>query len=261
MLRQLAKLVSALSFYGICLQSAQPQSSTPPESSSATQQQPKAVYEPATVLKATTRLVVVDVVATDRHGRPVTDLKAQDFAVLENGKPQDVRVFNFRQPPTGATTALKPAKLPPNVFSNAPAFSSKNSLNVIVLDLLNTDFEYQAYGRQQVLKYLGSIPDGEPVAVALYALGRKLRLLQDFTSDFAALRSAVNGVKDERSLAQDSSAVGTVIDNPIHVHVKELSQAFEGTEQLDRRVQYTLESLAALAKILSVYPGRKNLIC
>ena len=260
MIRQLAQLMSVVLFCGICSQSAHPQSSTPPTSPAAPQQQQRPVHEPATVLKATTRLVVLDVVATYRQGGAVTDLKAQDFTVLEDGKRQEVRVFNFRQPPTGATTAPKPARLPPNVFSNAPAFSSENSLNVIVLDLLNTDFEYQAYGRQQVLKYLGSIPDGQPVAVALYTLGRKLRLLQDFTSDFAALRSVVNGVKDERSLAQDSSTVGTVIDNPIHVHVKELAQAFEGTEQLDRRVQYTLESLAALAKILSVYPGRKNLI-
>src|ERR1700727_974851 len=55
------------------------------------------VYESATVLKSITRLVVVDVVATDKSGA-VTDLKRDDFTVLEDGKEQKLRVFNFQQP-------------------------------------------------------------------------------------------------------------------------------------------------------------------
>ena len=39
--------------------------------------------EPPAVLKVTTRLVTVDVVARDRHGNPVRDLKASDFQLTE----------------------------------------------------------------------------------------------------------------------------------------------------------------------------------
>lgn len=237
--------------------SPQPQTTT----SSSTQSHTKQVDQPAT-LKVNTRLVVLDVVATDGRSRPVTDLKSQDFTVLEDGKRQEVRVFNFRQPPpaNAPSASTKAVKVPPNIFTNAPHYKPDTSLNVILLDLLNTDFNDQAYGRQQVLKYLASIGDGEPIAVAVYTLGRKLRLIQDFTSDFAALRNAVNSVKDKHSLAQDNSAVGDSIDSPLHLAVKELSKVYQGTEQLDRRVQYTLEALSTLARTLSVYPGRKNLI-
>src|SRR5215467_12755690 len=48
------------------------------------------------VLKATTRLVVVDVVATDGKGEPVADLTADDFTVLEDGKPQKISGFSFQ---------------------------------------------------------------------------------------------------------------------------------------------------------------------
>src|SRR5690242_7213199 len=59
-----------------------PQSSTqPPKPEEATQ----IVYESATVLRAITRLVVVDVVAT-KDGKPVTDLKQEEFSVWENDK-------------------------------------------------------------------------------------------------------------------------------------------------------------------------------
>jgi len=39
-------------------------------------------------LRTNTRLVVVDVVATDSKGQAVPDLKAEDFTLLEDGKPQ-----------------------------------------------------------------------------------------------------------------------------------------------------------------------------
>ncbi|HEY6254155.1 MAG TPA: VWA domain-containing protein [Candidatus Angelobacter sp.] len=268
MIRLLAKLMSVVLFCGIYSQPAQPQSSTPaPQSPASAEQKKKTVYEPATVLKVTTRLVVLDVVATDRRGQAVTDLKPQDFTVLEDGKRQEVRMFNFRHPPltNAALAAQKPIKLPPNVFANIPAYNPSNSLNVIVLDLLNTDFDDQAYGRQQILKYLASIPEGEPIAVAVYILGKKLHLVQDFTSDFAALRTAINEIKSEHSVVLDNPAAGVSPDvkelvPPPPTRLKEFSKVYEGTEQLDRRVQYTLDGLMALARHLSGYAGRKNLI-
>src|SRR5215468_1027340 len=55
------------------------------------------VYESATVLRAVTRLVVVDVVAT-KDGKPVEDLKQDDFSVWENDKQQQIKAFSFQHP-------------------------------------------------------------------------------------------------------------------------------------------------------------------
>ena len=49
--------------------------------------------QPATIRSRTT-LVPVDVRVVDRDGKPVTDLKKEDFTVLENGVRQDVRFFD-----------------------------------------------------------------------------------------------------------------------------------------------------------------------
>src|SRR5258708_38665544 len=62
-------------------------------------------------LRTTTRLVVVDVVATDSKGQAGNDLKAEDFTVLESGQPQKVRGFNFQHP--RATPQPTPAQPPP----------------------------------------------------------------------------------------------------------------------------------------------------
>src|SRR5262249_33697250 len=78
------------------------------------------VYESATVLKATTRLVVLDVVAIDKKGNAVTDLERADFTVVEDGAEQQIRVFSFQQPALrSAGGATPPApNLPSNVFTN-----------------------------------------------------------------------------------------------------------------------------------------------
>src|SRR5437867_2292543 len=47
---------------------------------------------PPITIRSNTRLVVVDVVVTDKKGQSVAGLKAEDFTVEENGKKQKVSV-------------------------------------------------------------------------------------------------------------------------------------------------------------------------
>ncbi|HEX3093309.1 MAG TPA: hypothetical protein VHW72_11835, partial [Candidatus Angelobacter sp.] len=53
-------------------------------------QQEAAVSPSNNVLRSTTRLVVVDVVTVNSKGEPVPDLKADDFTIMEDGKPQKI---------------------------------------------------------------------------------------------------------------------------------------------------------------------------
>src|SRR5215831_7365753 len=59
------------------------------------QQDATAAYKSAAVLRTTTRLVVVDVVATDSKGHPVGDLGIDDFTLLEDNQPQKISGFFF----------------------------------------------------------------------------------------------------------------------------------------------------------------------
>src|SRR5437879_13042070 len=52
----------------------------------------------ASVIRATTRLVQLDVVVTDSSGHPPKDhLGEKDFTILEDGKPQKLSFFSFQQ--------------------------------------------------------------------------------------------------------------------------------------------------------------------
>jgi VWFA-related protein len=72
-------------------QPAQPAPATPPPAPSAGQ--PAQPEQP--IFRAGINFVRVDAIVTDRQGNPVADLKATDFEVLEDGKPQTIEQFRF----------------------------------------------------------------------------------------------------------------------------------------------------------------------
>src|SRR5215831_2163904 len=154
---------------------------------------------PEMVLKVTTRMVVVDVVVHDKKDQGVPDLEAGDFIIREDGVEQKISAFSFQRPgaaPPG-DLASSPVVLPPNVFRNVPRFRSQGALNVLLLDGLNTTLLNQAYVRWAMIKFLDKLPQGQPVAI--YALGRKLRLLQDFTTDLSELKKVVQAYEGKPS--------------------------------------------------------------
>lgn len=247
------------------------------EASPTPQQKPSqpsqgTTYEPATVLKAITRLVVVDVVATDKKGDAVTGLERGDFTVLEDGVEQEVRAFTFQEPlPTSVAKATPAAlKMPDNVFTNIPAYTATNTLNVVLLDALNTTVPHQAYVRDQMIRYLQKMPEGEPVAV--YLLSSKLTLLQDFTSDPEILKAVVNKLKGKVSPLLDNPAGGSEPEllppgladsGAIPDEMLQSMMRFEAERtafQTDLRINLTMAALSAIARSLSGYPGRKNLM-
>ncbi len=196
------------------------------------------------VLRTTTRLVILDVVAVNEKGEPITELTADDFTVLEDGKPQKISDFSFHRP---GATAAPVRQLAPGVVSNAPQFAPGSCLNVILLDAINTDFSDHAYAQDMLDKYLESNPSLQPTAV--FALEGKLTMLHDFTTDPKVLRDVVSHFKpqgpehipDVYTAASPFQVRGSFKAGP---HAREVTQ----------------NSMLFLAHTLASYPGRKNLL-
>jgi VWFA-related protein len=142
-------------------------------------------------IKAESRIVVVDVVVTDRQGRSVTGLRKDDFHLSEDGGPQIVTTFEEHK--GAAPNEMKLPPMPPNVFTNFPPARGADSVNVLLLDLLNTQPQNQAFIRQQVIKYLGEVPPGTRLAV--FALSSHLRIVRGFTTDFSGISATLEDKK------------------------------------------------------------------
>lgn len=248
--------------------------STSSQSSSApnsTSQQTQSANPP--VLKVTTRLVLVDVVVTDGYGRPVTDLKQADFAVKENGKPQKIVAFAFQPPPpppVPGKPAYKPFTLAPGVFTNLRNLNGEvGPPTILLIDGLNTPFKDQPYMRQQLVKYLEHLEPGRNVAI--YTLGRRLRMIQDFTSDPDLLHEALKKItlqssmfnQDQQDLSDEFPGLDPDSSDQSIAQMAQQMQEFESEQQAyqrDLQVRITLDAMKELAHNIAGYPGRKNLV-
>src|SRR5437667_11173726 len=72
------------------------------------------------VLRVTVNLVQVDAVITDSKGKQVTNLTADDFEVLQDGKRQKITKFSYISTAAPTPAPIAPAPTGPAV-RNAPA--------------------------------------------------------------------------------------------------------------------------------------------
>jgi VWFA-related protein len=146
-----------------------------------------------------------------------------------------------------------------------PDYKPGSAMNVILLDALNSNLANQVYMREQLLKFITGIPADRPTAI--YALGSKLWLLQDFTTDPKTLQAVVANYKGGISNLLDNPTGAPPSDPlgmrflPANVRAR-VKQFLKETisQQTELRVNATMEALVSLSRTLAAYPGRKNLI-
>ena len=230
------------------------------------QASPPAGKSPA--FKSNSRLVLVDVVATDDSGQPVHGLKLQDFAVTENGKPQHITGFQEQRPDAQAKPAPSALNLPRNVYTNFASRTDTGALTVLLFDSLNTDRQSLTYAKQEMLDFLKKLPPGK--RVALFTLSNQLRMVQSFTEDtdglIAAAQQLSTAPHPSYSNAKDmSTAIGElkesgIMKSPAAYRAVANFMYEDYQRKLETRGQDTLDALTQLARALAVVPGRKNLI-
>ena len=225
------------------------------------------------VYKTHAREVVVDVVVTQGHDAPVNGLRAKDFVVMEDGKPQTVDYFEEHSTRTLPPGELKPLPpMPPGVFTNVPPAPPSDAVNVLLLDSLNTDQQDQTYVHQQILDFLKTMQPG--IRVAVFVLGEKLRMVQGFTTDTSILRDALNdqkfGMKPTRTSAsrtlsdkvddaQDLQRMWDLGISPTGLEAITAMQAGVSSYQGEQRVGMTFQALDNIGRFLATHgrpPGR-----
>jgi VWFA-related protein len=176
-------------------------------------------------------LVVLDLVVTDAHGTPVTNLTQADFHVQEAGEPQTI--LNFEQAgarvPSPAVNIDSTADLD-RIAPHAP-------VQIIVLDEFNTRFEDMAFARYSLKKFLNRQPAklGTPTMLVAVDL-RHFTVLHDYTQN-----------KDDIVRALDHHFVAY----PWQVH--------QGA-WIAERYATAFFTLRRVAQAVMGHPGHKNMI-
>jgi VWFA-related protein len=223
------------------------------------------------IVKIPVTLVQVDVVVRDKNGRPVTDLKAEDFEILEDGRPQTISNFSYISLRSEASvTSAKPSKaeLRAPVAPTIPTRVRPDEVRrTIVLVVDNMSFDSLTLARKALRKFVDTqVQPGD--LVAILRMGEGMSAFQQFTTDKQLLYTAVdnlrwipselygvNAIPDERGNTERSiAAEETEAENP--------SEAITGAEEKrfyeQNRLHGKLASISLLVRGIEALPGRKN---
>lgn len=214
-------------------------------------------------LQVTSRIVYVDVVVRDSAGHVVRGLTAKDFGVMEDGKPQTIAFFadhtnDFAVPVETPASGAE--------FSNVGPVS--NSVNIILFDFSNTAVQDQPYARKQMMRFLEALPPGHQTA--LFVLGNRLLMLQNFTGSTDQLIAAAKRMKPGASTTESTGAQQQDNDfvasfeaakgrSPSGIDAVQEGLFYQRGEEMQHGIDVTRAALSEIAAAVSGYPGRKNL--
>lgn len=226
------------------------------------------------------RLVEVTVIATDKNGSPVTDLETKDFRITDNGKPRDIALCRFEG--SFDPDAVQHPPLPQFVYSNRLTAGAGDQRNItaLVLDSANTspnDQMFMLASTGQMLRAL--VPQSR---VAIYQMGKDLRIIHDFTDSMAELRKNLEAIRTRvqaqnlseveqaaacaKEILEQIEARKTPYAEPVYRAVQRAAQA-EVAGDINtnaviqsNRVGETLAMLEGLGRHLASVPGRKSVV-
>jgi VWFA-related protein len=184
-------------------------------------------------ITSTSKIVVLDVVVTDKKGNLIPNLNKNDFEVLEDEQSQPIKSFE-----APADHALPPhlvihsTEELDRVAPNAPA-------TIIVLDEFSERWEDMSYAHSSIQQYLKNQPKLLLQPTMLVAVDvNHMTVVHDYTQDKDAILTALDHYAPAQFTIQTSN-------NPSWVR---------------ERVTAAYRSLIQVAQATSGHPGHKNVI-
>jgi len=226
----------------------------------------------APVFHAESRLVNLTLIATDKNGNPVVNLKPEQVEVLENGVPQKLRVFEAAY--TGGKPSPGKASPQPGPAATAAGVeaASRPRYVAFVVDNTGTSAADRARAFQAIEKWLRS--NSRPTdLLGLFVLGEQLTFQQRFTTDHEAfldsLRHAAKGAAavdlelEMNQLVGEMNTCMSIPDTTIDKKLQRLcvqieARRFSISERPILRRQET--SLETLLRYLEPFAGEKRVV-
>ncbi len=241
-------------------------------------------------LKVTSRLVDVGLVAYDKKGRPITDLKPDELEIYDNGRKQEIRSFSLEDAAFATVTIPAESPAPTDQDAQGPSFAnralatpaasttpaSEVASTILLVDETHIAWNDMSYARAQILKFLASLKPGE--RVGLYSMsGIGFRVLTEVTTDHAALiarmqkflpsaQSVAQAQAEETRNRQQFDVVHNAADlnsvNGNHTDVADGMQPID-PELLtmgDNPARASFIVLGQVARHLASLPGHKKLV-
>jgi len=223
------------------------------------------------VVRISTNLIRVDVTVTDGKGKPVSDLRADEIEIFENGQKQKITSLSYVAGAKATAATSTPADK--NALPVPPGVLRPEQIRrtiALVVDDLSLSFESAHHTRRALKKFVDDqMLEGD--LAAIIRTGAGIGALQQFTSDKRILYAALEKVRWNPQGNGGVSAfapIESALPPPTDLPAEELPDAAVATgsgQSLDdfRSSYFTVGTLGALRYIvtgMSELPGRKSVI-
>jgi VWFA-related protein len=219
-------------------------------------------------LRTTSDLVRIDVEVTDHSGASIKGLRADQFTVTDNGKPQKISSFvyadieaieqagNEDQKPI-AIPVDSPAPLPEEAVTNAVR---DRRLLVLFFDMTSMENDDLLRAHDAAQKFIDKqMTPADLVSVVTY--GNRLSVWADFTNDRKVLAKAIARLIPGASSGLADNLYAAAQNG--EYDVQEYTGAAYTADETEFNVFNTDQKLAAvegLANVLGSIPGRKAIV-
>jgi VWFA-related protein len=180
--------------------------------------QQTSVPQSTPAIRATAELVLVNVVARDKKGNLIRDLKQQDFTVLEDGQKQQVASFDFENidelalaqqtmATANGTSGSAPASVAAQPVERA-ADARDRRLILLFFDFSAMDPEQIDRAVDAAKKYVNTKMQSADL-IAIVSLSTNMRLDLDFTDDKTKILSTLSAYNTSSGQGFDNGSTGS----------------------------------------------------
>lgn len=228
------------------------------------------------VFQSNSNLVIIDANVRDKSGKVIPDLKASDFTLLEDGKPQTISVFEFQKlegddvlpavPAAKSVTAAPAAPAPRKTARNAPTPTvpapviryQNRRLVAILFDYSTMGIPEQSRAQEAALKFVREQMKPADIVAILYAGTGPVKIVQDFTTDKDRLEEVINSFQ----IGAASELAGVAGNGGDNTTGEDTGTAFNAdeTEFNIFNTDKQLATLESAAKMLAPFPEKKALL-
>src|SRR5258708_5515410 len=194
--------------------------------------------QPRTVIRTETKLVLVDVVATNKKGQYIDDLTQKNFKVWEDNKEQPIKTFSYGPDPSAPDAGKRYLVL----------YFDSNTLTATEL----------GQARIAAQHFIESNAGPDRLMLVAMHFGN-IQILQNFTPDIDKLKASLSKVQAAGVIRGADVAVMGGINGRGGMDDQMMGgPRIDPTQDFQARAM--LQGLRGLAKNLGEIPGRKSLI-
>ena len=221
-------------------------------------------------IQSSSDLVRIDVEVTDRSGKPVKGLRADQFTVTDNGKAQKISSFTYSdieaiqsagEGDDNGQPVVVAVDTPRGVSADAVSNQVRDRrMLVLYFDFTSLETQDLLRARDAALKFVRTqMSKADLVSVVIF--DQKLSVWCDFTNDKTKIEVAVQQVTPgvAAQLADNSYAPAQNGEYDI-TEDNEAAFTADSTEFNVFNTDQKLEAVEGLSNVLSAIPGRKSVI-